>query len=79
MWERRVRKCRFFFSRRCLSLLDYQSKASRYRKELTYLKNRATTYNRFTKKEKEEKIRIIQKKIIKPQKEKEKERDKEEI
>ena len=27
----------------CLSLSDYQAKASRYRKELTYLKNRATT------------------------------------
>ena len=27
----------------CLSLYDYQTKASRYRKGLTYLKNRATT------------------------------------
>ena len=27
----------------CLSLYDYQAKASRYRKGLTYLKNRATT------------------------------------
>ena len=27
----------------CLSLHDYQAKASRYRKGLTYLKNRATT------------------------------------
>ena len=27
----------------CLSLYDYQSKARRYRKGLTYLKNRATT------------------------------------
>ena len=27
----------------CLSLYDYQAKASRYRKALTYLKNRATT------------------------------------
>ena len=26
----------------CLSLYDYQAKASRYRKGLTYLKNRAT-------------------------------------
>ena len=42
MW-RRVRMCRFFTSRMCLSLYDYQSKASRYRKGLTYLKNRATT------------------------------------
>ena len=27
----------------CLSLYDYRSRASRYRKGLTYLKNRATT------------------------------------
>ena len=27
----------------CLSLYDYQAKASRYRKGLTYLKNTATT------------------------------------
>ena len=27
----------------CLSLYDYQAKASRYRKGLKYLKNRATT------------------------------------
>ena len=27
----------------CLGLYDYQTKASRYRKGLTYLKNRATT------------------------------------
>ena len=27
----------------CLSLFDYQAKASRYREGLTYLKNRATT------------------------------------
>ena len=27
----------------CLSLYDYQAKERKYRKELTYLKNRATT------------------------------------
>ena len=27
----------------CLSLYDYPAKASRYRKEFTYIKNRATT------------------------------------
>ena len=27
----------------CLRLYDYQTKASRYRKGLTYIKNRATT------------------------------------
>ena len=45
MWGRKVRKYRFFFftSMMCLSLYDYQAKASRYRKGLTYLKNRATT------------------------------------
>ena len=43
MWGRKVRKSRlFFFFRMCLSLYDYQAKASRYRKGLTYLKNRAT-------------------------------------
>ena len=31
-----------FFSTMCLSLYDYQAKASRYSKGLTYLKNRAT-------------------------------------
>ena len=33
----------FFIVIMCLSLYDYQAKASRYRKGLTYLKNRATT------------------------------------
>ena len=31
------------FFRMCLSLYDYQAKASRYRKMLTHLKNRAIT------------------------------------
>ena len=45
MWERDVRKLDSFsfFLRMCLSLYDYQAKASGYRKGLTYLKNRATT------------------------------------
>ena len=43
MWGRKVRKDRFFFLIMCLSLYDYQDKASRYRKGLTYLKNLATT------------------------------------
>ena len=50
MWGRRVRKCRFFLI--YLSLYDYQSKASRYRKRLTYLKkgnHKSKTHNRFTK------------------------------
>ena len=32
----------------CLSLYDYQSTASRYRKGLTYLKNRVTTNQKHT-------------------------------
>ena len=43
MWGRKVRKSRQSFPRMCLSLYDYQAKASRYRKGLTYLKHRATT------------------------------------
>ena len=42
MWGRKVRKSRHFF-RMCLRLFDYQDKASRYRKGLTYMKNRANT------------------------------------
>ena len=40
MWGGKVRKYRFFFFilMMCLSLYDYQAKASRYRKGLTYLK-----------------------------------------
>ena len=38
----KVKKSRLF-SRMCLYLNDYQGKASKYRKGLTYLKNRATT------------------------------------
>ena len=37
-----------FFPRMCLSQYDYLSKASRYRKGLTYLKNRATTNQKHT-------------------------------
>ena len=33
----------FVLPKMCLSLYDYQSKASRYRKGLTYLKNRVIT------------------------------------
>ena len=42
MWGRKVKKSRLSFFI-CLSLYDYQAKASRYRKGLMYLKNRATT------------------------------------
>ena len=45
MCGRKVRKHRFFFIlMMCLSLYDYQAKESRYRKCLTFLKNRATAY-----------------------------------
>ena len=43
MWRRKVRKSRLFKKIMCFSLYDYQTKASTYRKGLTYLKNRATT------------------------------------
>ena len=43
MWRTKIRKSRLFFLRMCLSLYDYQAKASKYRKRLTYLKNKATT------------------------------------
>ena len=44
MWVREGRKNRFFvILMMCLNLYDYQAKVTRYRKELTYLKNRATT------------------------------------
>ena len=80
---RRVKKCRFLNFRMCLSLYDYQSKASRYSNGSTYLKTiwvttNQKTYNRFTKTKKKG-TSIIQKKIIKPQKEKQKERNKEKI
>ena len=57
-------------------------KASRYRKGLTYLKNRVTTNQKHTidsQKPKEKSMSTIQEKTIKLQKEKEKERNKEEI
>ena len=36
------------FFRMCLSLYNYQAKASRYRKGLAYLKNRETTHQNQT-------------------------------
>ena len=67
----------------CLSLYDYQSKESRYRKGLTGLKNRVTTNKKYKidlQKTKEENICIIQKKLIKAQKKKRKrKKDREEI
>ena len=41
MWGRKVRKYRLF-KKKCLNPYDYHAKASRYRKELTFLKNRVT-------------------------------------
>ena len=61
-----------------LSLYDYQSKASRYTKGLTYLKNRVTTNQKHTidsQKPKEREYKYnTRKKIIKPQNEKQKEK-----
>ena len=43
MWGRNIRKYRiFFYFNDVFEPNDYQAKASRYRKGLTYLKNRAT-------------------------------------
>ena len=42
MWGSQVRNSRLFF-RMCLILYNYQAKARRYRKGLTYLKKRAPT------------------------------------
>ena len=62
----------------CLSLYDYQPKAGRYRKGLTYLKNGATTNQKHTivkkKKKTKENTRVRKKEIIKPQKETEKDK-----
>ena len=47
--DNEIKKCRegneenLDIFRMCLRLYDYQAKARRYRKELTYSKNRATT------------------------------------
>ena len=58
----------------CLSLYDYQSKTSKYRKGLTYLKNKVTTKQKHTTDSQEPKRREHkqEKKIIKPQKRKQK-------
>ena len=75
MGGRTVRKCRFFFPRVCLSLYDYQSKASRYRKGLTYFTNRVSKNQKHTigsQKPKRREHKHTTKKIIKPQKEKQK-------
>ena len=79
MWGRRIGKCIFF--KICLSLHDYQSKASRYRKVLTYLKKLQTQSKniQYIHKNQEEDISIIHEKDIKPQKENQKERDKRNI
>ena len=64
MWAREI-KIRFFliFLRMCLSLYDYQAKASRYRKGLTYLKNRATTNQNQTLHSQKLKIKVLEHKI----------------
>ena len=53
----------------CLSLYDFQAKASRYRKGLTYLKNRATTNQKQTlHSQKEKDTSIKEKKVLQPKK-----------
>ena len=49
----------------CLSLYDYQAKASRYRKRLSYLKNRATTNQNQTFHSQKLKIKVLENKINK--------------
>ena len=46
--EEESKKNVYFFKRMCLSLYDYQSKASRYRNGLAYLKNRVITNEKNT-------------------------------
>ena len=43
MWVREIKNRFFLFLMMCLSLYDYQTKVRRYRKVVTYLKNKATT------------------------------------
>lgn len=66
MYERVRKKVDFFsYLQMCLSLYEYQSKASRYRMWLTYLKNRITTNQNITedsRNQEEENISIIQEK-----------------
>ena len=57
----------------CLRLYDYQAKASRYRKGLTYLKNRATTNQNQTLHSQKLKRKVLKHKqmeTIQPKKEK---------
>ena len=49
----------------CLSLYDYQAKASRYRKRLSYLKKRATTNQNQTFHSQKLKIKVLKNKINK--------------
>ena len=48
----------------CLSLYDYQAKARRYRKGLTYLKNRASTNQNQTLHSQKMKRKTLKQKII---------------
>ena len=63
MWGRKVKKSRLSFFI-CLSLYDYQAKASRYRKGLTYLKKRATTNQNQTLPSQKMKRKTLKQKII---------------
>ena len=63
VWGRKVRKYHFFLLIMCLSLYDYQAKASRYRKGLTYLKNRATTNHNWTLHSQKLKRKVLKHKI----------------
>ena len=63
MWRKKVRKYRLFLEIMCLGLYDYQAKARRYRKGLTYLKNRATANQNKTLQSQKLKIKVLKHKI----------------
>ena len=84
MWGGRARKSTPFV-KNMFDLCDYQAKASRHRKGLTYLKNRATTnkkqiiHSQKNKKKRTQHKEIIQQKKKKKEKKKEKDRNKGEM
>ena len=82
MWGTSIRKCRLFFPRMCLSCITTSLRQADIGKGLAYMKHRVTTNQKHIiglQKPKRRENKHNAKKIIKPQKEKEKERNKEEI
>ena len=82
-WGGKIRKYRFFFNSEenlmmYLSLYGQQAKASRYKKVLMYLKNRATTNQNRTSHSQKLKRKILRQKIIGDHPNKKRERKKRE-